>query len=243
MAFFQEQRGQHEPFLRAPASVVGLVALLVLIHAARALAPPALSDQIFQQFALDPVVYSPSALHALGAERPSLIWLVLPLFSSIFLHVSWFHVTLNGLWLFAFGPVVARRFGAPAFFAFFLLCGLGGSLVFIALAWGQNIGAIGASGAISGLMGAAFRMIRFREPWLNGTTLPLQPVLSRPLINVTVLWLVLNVVTGLIGPGLIGGTGVIAWQDHMGGYLAGLLLAGPFDHFFGLGARLRGRGP
>jgi len=239
MAFFQEQKPAHEPFLRAPASVVILIGLLVLAHAARVLSPPDVSDDILARFALDPVFFSPSALAALHVAQPSLPWLIIPLFSLIFLHANLTHLAFNSVWLLAFGPVVARRFGAAAFFAFFLLCGLGGSLLFVALDWGQIAPAIGASGAISGLMGAAFRMIRLREPWLNGATMPLQPLWSRQILTVSAIWLALNFVSGLIGLGLTGSTGAVAWQAHMGGYLAGLLLASPFDHFFGAGARLR----
>ncbi|HXC53785.1 MAG TPA: rhomboid family intramembrane serine protease [Rhizomicrobium sp.] len=240
MVFFQEARPAREPFLRVPASVVVLIGLLAAAHLARVLAPAALSDRILNDYALDPIVYSAQALKALGAGTPTLLQRLAPPVSHIFLHGSLTHLAVNCLWLLAFGPVVARRFGAAAFFLFFLLCGLAGAASFVALDWGQNVGAIGASGAISGLMGAAIRMMRIREPYLNVATLPLEPLFSRQVLLFSAVWMAVNLLTGLFGS-LMTGSGV-AWQDHLGGYIAGLLLAGPFEHFVGYAANLRRRG-
>ena len=108
--------------------------------------------------------------------------------------------------------------------------------------WGRDVGAIGASGAISGLMGGAFRMIRLREPYLNSALLTLESLFSRQVLTVSAVWLALTAYR-VFRPWPGGSRrGDIAWQDHMGGYFAGLLLAGPFDRFFGLEAKLRRRG-
>ncbi len=239
MAFFQEGRPAREPMLRAPGSVLALIAVLVGAHLGRVLAPAALSERLLNDYALDPIVYSAEALKHMGVAPAGPFALLVPPFGHIFLHANLTHLAFNCVWLLAFGPVIARRFGGAAFILFFLLCGLGGAAAFVGLEWGQNVGAIGASGAISGLMGGAIRMIRIRDPWLNGATLPLAPLLSSQILLFSAVWLGLNLVTGLIGLGLTGSMNAIAWQDHMGGYLAGLLLAGPFDHMVGLGARLR----
>lgn len=237
MAFFQEFRPAREPFIRAPASVLVLIGLLVAAHIGRTLAPPAVSDGLLNGYALVAVIYSPQALHALGAGSPSWYALLAPLVGHMFLHAGALHLTINCLWLLVFGSVVARRLGPLGFYLLFLLCGLGGAVVFIAVEWGQVVGAIGASGAISGLMGAAIRMIRLQEPWLNGADVRLAPLSSRPVLSFSAIWLLLNLAMGLTGfvPG--GTLEPIAWQDHLGGYLAGLILAGPFDRLFGLARR------
>ncbi|MEI9991780.1 MAG: rhomboid family intramembrane serine protease [Rhizomicrobium sp.] len=242
MAFFQETRPTREPFLRVPASVLVLIGVLVLAHVARVLAPAAVSDAVLNLFALDPVIYSASALKALGAQMPSLIELLVPPLGHVFLHANFTHLAFNCVWLLVFGPVVARRYGLVMFYVFFFLCGLAGAAAFVGIEWGQNVGAIGASGAISGLMGASIRMLRVREPWLLGATLPLMPLRSSQVLVFSAVWLVVNLVTGIIGIGPTGTLQAIAWQDHLGGYLAGLLLAGPFDVYFGPLRRLRGRG-
>ena len=241
MAFFQETRPAREPFLRVPASVVVLIGILAAAHVARVLAPTAVQDAILNTFALDPVVYSTQALHALGVARPDLLDLLLPPLGHVFLHANFTHLAFNCLWLLVFGPVVARRYGTLVFYAFFLVCGLAGAAAFVGLEWGRNVGAIGASGAISGLMAASIRMLRMREPWLLGATLPLLPLRSSQVVMFSVVWFTVNLVTGIIGIGPTGTIEAIAWQDHLGGYLAGLLLAGPFDFYFGPARRLRSR--
>jgi membrane associated rhomboid family serine protease len=85
-------------------------------------------------------------------------------------------------------------------------------------------------------MGAAIRMMRLRQPYLNVATLRLMPIWSSQVLGFSAVWLVINVVTGLTGLGTGGQIEPVAWQDHMGGYLAGLLLAGPFEAVFGLSA-------
>ncbi|MEJ0042155.1 MAG: rhomboid family intramembrane serine protease [Rhizomicrobium sp.] len=128
MAFFQEQKPAHEPAFRAPASVLLLIAALVAAHAGRVLSSNAFSDRILNDYALNPAVYL--------AQYPDVAFdrLIMP-FSHMFLHADWTHLAVNCVWLLAFGPVIARRFGGPAFLVFFLLCGLVGALFFVVFEW------------------------------------------------------------------------------------------------------------
>jgi len=231
MSFFVEGKPARQPFLRAPASVLTLIGVLIVAHLVRVLAPPTVAEQILNDYALNPVRYVGHA--ATGAFLAN----VLPLFTYMLLHANATHLAVNSVWLLAFGPIVARRFGGPAFILFFVLCGLAGAVFFVALYWGEDVGVIGASGAISGLMGAAIRMMRLRQPYLNVATLPLMPIWSSQVLGFSAVWLVINLVTGLTGLGTGGQIEPVAWQDHMGGYLAGLLLAGPFEAVFGLSTR------
>jgi membrane associated rhomboid family serine protease len=96
--------------------------------------------------------------------------------------------------------------------------------------WGGVDPVIGASGAISGLMAAGLRMLPGMFPWAVPGEAPLAPILSRQILTFSASWAVLNVVFGLAGAGILGADGPLAWEAHLGGYLAGLLLAGPFDH-------------
>jgi membrane associated rhomboid family serine protease len=230
MAFFVEGKPARQPFLRAPASVLGLIGVLVAAHVLRVLAPPAIAEQVLNDYALDPARYSGHAAAGVLAN-------VLPLFTHMLLHANATHLAVNSVWLLAFGPIVARRYGGVAFVVFFVLCGLAGAAFFIALNWGDDVGVIGASGAISGLMGGAIRMMRLRQPYMNVATMPLLPIWSSQVLGFSAVWLVINLVTGLTGVGTGGQIEPVAWQDHMGGYLAGLILAGPFEAVFGLSAR------
>ena len=233
MVFFVEGKPARQPFLRAPASVLGLIAVLIAAHVMRVLAPAALAERILNEYALDPARYS--------SVTSSWLDKLTPLFSHMLLHANTTHIAVNCVWLLAFGPVVARRFGGAPFIAFFVLCGVAGAIFFVLLNWGADVGVIGASGAISGLMGAAIRMIRLRQPYLNVATLPLQPIMSSQVLGFSAVWLAVNLVTGMTGLGT-GGASIepVAWQVHMGGYLAGLVLAGVFEPFFGLAERQSG---
>ncbi len=229
MAFLQESRPHREPAFNAPASVVALIAVLLLAHVARVLCPAAVSDALLDEFAFDPAIYSPSWLAAHHIAQPSYFDLAIPFVSHIFLHGSFLHVGVNCVWLLAFGAVVARRFGAGLFLAFFFVCGIAGACMFLALDWGENVGAIGASGAISGVTAAAIRMLRAPEAYGDWKPVPLVPLLSRQVVLFSAVWLAGNVIAGVTGLGAGPGVQLIAWQAHLGGYLAGLALTGPFD--------------
>jgi membrane associated rhomboid family serine protease len=219
MAFLQSAPPR-EPFLHAPASVLWLIAALVLAHVARILMPAALSDEILMQYAFVPERYT-DGLAAGGAFS-----LAAPFVSYMFLHANFVHLTVNCIWLLAFGPIVARRYGTGLFLLFFVICGVVGAVTYLAFNWGSPLGVIGASGAISGLMAAGIRMY----PWPG---LPqdrsMAPILSSPVLLFSGFWFGANLLAGLTGFGAVGELQQIAWQAHLGGYLTGLFLAGGFD--------------
>jgi membrane associated rhomboid family serine protease len=104
-------------------------------------------------------------------------------------------------------------------------------LAHLATNWGSNDPVIGASGAISGLMGVGIRVLWGRV-WIEGEPFPrLAPLLSRQVIVFSLFWVLGNVLAGYTGIGTGGAVGLVAWQAHIGGYFAGLLLASLFDVF------------
>ena len=119
---------------------------------------------------------------------------------------------------------------------FFLICGVAAALAtHLAFNWGAPEPVIGASGAISGLMAAAMRLLPTeRPPWAaDGAPdqAPMLPLLSRQVLLFSLIWVGLNLMVA-IAPGVmlgVAGGGLVAWQAHLGGYAAGLLLAGLFD--------------
>src|SRR5579871_2623329 len=138
MAFFQDPARQ--PFLRVPAVIVLLIALLIGIHALRTMlfAPDSpQTNYILHTYGFWPAAYSHSYMVARGAAPRSLLQQALPFVTYIFLHGSWAHVLLNSVWLLAFGPVVVRRFGTPIFLGFFLVCGIAGAAAHLAVYWGS----------------------------------------------------------------------------------------------------------
>jgi membrane associated rhomboid family serine protease len=234
MAFLQSQPSNpwtRQPIFRIPGVVLGLILLLVLAHVARVMAPGSLSGDIINRFAFIPARYSPTFLAAHDLDPGSWIDRAVPFVSYMALHNDFTHLAINSLWLLAFGPIVARRFGAPLFLLFFLICGVTAAVTHLAFNWSSLMPVIGASGAISGLMGAGLRLLPTQAPWAVPGEDKLAPIFSRQIVIFTVIWMAINLAAGLTGFGMGGETGLIAWQAHMGGYLAGLLLAGPFDRF------------
>jgi membrane associated rhomboid family serine protease len=214
---------------RVPPSVLVLIAALVAAHAGRALSPPEGALMVANKYALDPVVYS--------GHGTLLDQLVVPV-SHLFIHADLSHLIFNCLWLLVFGTLIARRVGQVAFLLFFFLCALAGSAAFVGLAWGQNIGLVGASGAISGLMGGAIRMLSIRQPWLNVAIMPLAPLISQQVLGFTAVWLAITLALALVTGNHAGFIATTAWQYSVASYFAGLLLAGPFDRFIGVSGNL-----
>lgn len=232
MAFLQPQSPNpwiRQPVFRAPAVVVSLIAILVAAHGARAMMPPHLSAEIINQFAFNPARYSPAFLAAHNAIPDDWLAKGVPFVSYMALHNDLTHLAINSLWLLAFGPIVARRLGGFLFLLFFLTCGVAGALTHLAFNWGSPVPVIGASGAISGLMAAGLRLLPTQAPWAHPAREKLLPIFSRQILLFTAIWMGINLVAGLAGLGVGGEAGAIAWQVHLGGYLAGLFLAGPFD--------------
>ena len=219
MAFLQSQPPR-EPFLHAPAAVLWLIAALILAQVARTMVPASLSEEILVQYSFVPARY------AQGADVLGAFALAIPFVSHMFLHADFVHLGVNCLWLLAFGPIVARRYGTALFLVFFIICGAAGAATYLAFNWGSPDGVIGASGAVSGLMGAAIRMY----PW-PGSRLgrPMAPILSRPVLLFSGVWFVANLLFGLTGLGTVGEIHQIAWQAHVGGYVVGLALAETFE--------------
>ena len=242
MAFLQEP--EHQPFLRVPAATVGLLSALVVAHAARLLAPVQLSQGILFNYAFFPARYSHAFMAAHGVRTQTLFEQAIPFVSYLFIHANFTHLAINCVWLLPFGSIVARRFGALLFYVFFIACGAAGALAHLVTNWGSMEYVVGASAGISGLMGVSFRIIAVAQQQLLATSAggesrlprPLAPLLSQRLIVWSAVWMGINIVAGLTGLGAGPGPQVIAWQAHIGGYIGGLLLAGPFD---ALAAKLR----
>ncbi len=232
MAFLQPH-APRQPIFRAPAVVLILIALLVAAHAARTLVSAAQSLAWINQYAFIPARYSADFLSQHGIDGGSLVERGIPFLTYMFLHNDYTHLAINSLWLLAFGPIVARRFGAALLLVFFAVCGVAGAATHLAFNWASMEPVIGASAAVSGLMAAGIRLLPTERPALLGqgpsAEAAMLPLWSRQIILFTVIWAVLNVVAGLTGFGMAGETGLIAWQAHLGGYAAGLLLSGPFD--------------
>lgn len=157
-----------------------------------------------------------------------------PLISHMFVHAGLAHIALNLLWLLAFGAPVARRmrtndatksFAAFAraglFLTFYLLCGVAGALAFIYMHPDEVIPMIGASGAVSGLLGGLVRFAFNRSTLFGPEYASISPLTSQSVLVWSFFIVVINLLFGVLG-GALGGGVMIAWEAHLGGYLFGL---------------------
>jgi len=145
----------------------------------------------------------------------------LTLFTSMFMHAGWVHLGGNMLYLWIFGDNVEDRFGHIKFTIFYLLCGLAATFAQLAFSIGSNVPNLGASGAIAGVLGAYILMFpRGKVNVLMG-----RGVIPMPALVVIGLWIVLQFFNGIGSVANTADTGGVAYMAHIGGFLAGLVLA------------------
>lgn len=154
---------------------------------------------------------------------------LIPLLTSMFLHGGWLHIIGNMWFLWIFGDNVEDELGHLQYLIFYLICGLGSGVAQLLFSWGSRAPAIGASGAISGVMGAY--LIFFP----GSQMLTLVPLLiffftvRLPAIVFIGIWFVLQFLSGL-GSMQTGASGGVAWWAHVGGFILGILLVKTVMH-------------
>ena len=145
----------------------------------------------------------------------------LTLLSAMFMHGGLAHIGGNVLYLWIFGDNVEHRFGALPFLGFYLASGLAASLAQIALDPDSLIPTLGASGAISGVLGAY--LVLFPRNKVNAIFL--FRVVSIPAFVVLGLWIAFQFVNGYGAIAATEQTGGVAYGAHIGGFLAGVAVA------------------
>jgi len=231
-----------ERIFNVPVVVLSLLAAMCLIHALTsfALSVDEASDFLVL-FAFIPARYDVKLLSELwwvpgwGAA----VWTFL---TYAFIHGNLMHLGFNGVWLLAFGTPVARRFGPLRFLIFFLFSAAVGAALHLAVHSGERLPMVGASAAISGAMAAAMRFAFQRggplgpfrgndEAACRVPATPLSVLLREPrLVVFLIVWFGVNLLFGLGIVSLPGESDMpIAWEAHIGGFLAGLVTFALFD--------------
>src|ERR1700730_9809738 len=154
-----------------------------------------------------------------GTEGPAAL---VTLLTSAFLHAGWLHLLSNLLYLAVFGLPVERRVGAARFGLLYLLSGLVGSLAYLLAQPASEVPAVGASGAIAGVIAA--HLVLFPGATLGSLApvLFLHVVESTPTLLLLLVWLATQLFSSVAS--LTTSTG-IAWWAHVGGFASGLALA------------------
>lgn len=148
----------------------------------------------------------------------------LSFFTSMFLHGGLLHLLFNMWTLAVFGDNVEDRMGPVRFLLFYVLCGLAAGLAHFLSAPASRIPTVGASGAISGVLGAYWLMFP-RARIITFVPVFFMPYLiEMPAVAFLGLWIFLQVLSGFVslgGPSDIGG---VAWWAHIGGFVFGMLV-------------------
>ena len=213
---------RHEPVFNIPAIVLAFLAAMAGIHLVRT----SLLTQPQDIELLVRTAFIPARYTLLGGM--DVFAYTSPLTYSL-LHGGMAHLVVNSVWLAAFGSPLAARVGVVRFVLFWAVTALAAVALHYAMHAGEPVPVIGASGSISGMMGAAARF-GFARParggGFPGPVLSIRRTLtSRMVLTFLGVWFAVNLLTGLIG--MVDGP-QIAWEAHIGGFLAGFLLVALF---------------
>jgi membrane associated rhomboid family serine protease len=231
----------HEPMLNVPPAVVATLAALALVHVVRVYLLSDAQDLAFLRlFAFIPARYDRSLI--IGDEYPgglaAEIWTFV---SYAFIHADLMHIGFNVAWLLPFGSAVARRFGTTRFLVFMAVTAAAGAGVHLATHLGERVPVVGASAAISGAMAAAIRFAFQRGGPLglwgqsdpDAYRVPAAPLLAAlrdpRILAFLAVWFGFNLLFGIGSLPLLGNGQQVAWEAHIGGFLAGLVLFSAFD--------------
>jgi membrane associated rhomboid family serine protease len=204
-----DRRPVREPMFNAPWQAVAVTLLILGGYALQTRFP---ADAVLGAYAFAPANLVPGRWETL--------------ITAMFLHGSWAHAMMNAAFALAFSTPLARFFGpriegALLFFGFYVLAGVLSHLGYAAVHPHSHALIVGASGAVSGLMGASARLI--------GGQGRVGPMFSRAVLGMGGAWVAINLLIALVGGSFLPGSGGagVAWEAHLAGFAAGVLLIGP----------------
>jgi membrane associated rhomboid family serine protease len=173
----------------------------------------------FQYGAIPALIFGHASLSAEAASVPTFLTLI----TSMFLHGSWMHLLGNMLYLWIFGNNIEDAMGSAKFLVFYLLCGVLAALSHAATDLSSQIPMVGASGAISAVLGAYLLLFP------RAHVLVLLPMIGMTRVAAGIvlgMWFVTQLISGGMSVGATGGG--VAFFAHIGGFLAGMALIGLF---------------
>jgi membrane associated rhomboid family serine protease len=211
------------PCRSVPVMTLVLIVINLVVFLHQVSLPPAQAEAFVRVYGLVPM----KVQLALAGRHYSLADALLPLFTCMFLHGGWLHIIGNMWFLWIFGGNVEDRLGSLGYLVFYLLCGIASGVLQTIFSWGSHLPAIGASGAISGILGA---YIVFFPSSRILTLVPLFIIWFTwqiPALVFIGLWFLLQFMGGIgsLNNPRAASLGGVAWWAHVGGFLTGMLLA------------------
>lgn len=202
------------PTSTTPFVTVGIIALNILVFLYEVVSPSG----------MEKLVYSYGAIpdYILTFEKVQPLHPALTIFSAMFMHGGVFHIAGNMLYLWIFGNNIEDKLGHIRFIFFYIFCGIISAYANALTDPQSHIPMIGASGAISGVLGAY--LLLFPRAMVHTLVFLgfFVTVIKIPALIVIGFWAIIQLINGLVSTGLAR-QGGIAWFAHIGGFLIGLL--------------------
>ena len=204
------------PTKRFPLVTIAIIALNVLVFAFEFFLPHEMLNDVAAAWGL-----IPARLTNLDPVA------FLTVFTSMFLHGGPAHLIGNMLYLWIFGDNIESAMGSFRFAIFYLLCGLGAALGQVLVNPLSSVPMVGASGAISGILGSYLLLYPTAEVEALVFLGYFVRLVRLPTLVVVGSWIVLQLLSGVMSLGMQA-TGGVAWFAHIGGFAAGIVLIGVF---------------
>jgi membrane associated rhomboid family serine protease len=207
------------PSRHVPFATWGLIAVNIYFFFRELALPPKAAEKMMYLFGLVPARFTDPAW-ALSAGFP--IHTYWPFLTTMFLHGGWLHIIGNMWFLWIFGDNVEDRMGPVRFLAYYLLCGLAAGFVHVITNQASRVPAVGASGAIAGVM-AAYLVLFPKARILAVFPLLFWPIFFElPAYLFLGFWFLMQFFSGTLA--ITTGREVtgIAWWAHVGGFVTGL---------------------
>lgn len=226
---------KREPIFNVPGGVLATLAVLFIVHAVLSFLAPVEYEWWVLALAFIPARYAGFASQLPGGDAASVTSFV----THMTVHADLMHLGFNSAWLLAFGSVLCARLGSLRFLAFSIAGGIAGALLFLWFNPGLAAPVIGASGAVSAMMGGVMRFLfnaidrregyLLREEPRSISRMSLaQTFTDRRIVLASLVFVGVNLLA-IVGFGKFGESGSIAWEAHIGGYIFGLVAFGLFD--------------
>ena len=202
------------PTSTTPFVTVGIIALNILVFLYEVVSPSGMEKFVYSYGAIPDYI--------LTFEKVQPIHPALTIFSAMFMHGGVFHIAGNMLYLWIFGNNIEDKLGHIRFIFFYIFCGIISAYANALTDPQSHIPMIGASGAISGVLGAY--LLLFPRAMVHTLVFLgfFVTVIKIPALIVIGFWAIIQLINGLVSTGLAR-EGGIAWFAHIGGFLSGLL--------------------
>jgi membrane associated rhomboid family serine protease len=202
------------PTHRFPHVTIGIIAANILIFLWQIFSKGGLRESVF--------AYGAIPYNMISFETSQPINPLLTVFSSMFMHAGFLHLAFNMLYLWIFGNNIEDKLGHVRFIVFYLFCGIIAAYAHAITAPHSHIPMVGASGAVSGILGAYILLF----PRATVHTIVILgfffTIIKIPALIVIGFWAIIQFASGLLSTG-VNDKGGIAWFAHIGGFLIGLL--------------------